>query len=311
MLNNIFEFLLEWLFSSTSLRLFIPLVIIMSLEHFCLKLVYGETSSLERLLKPNNSAKTDIVAWGFYYILVRYLPKYIAFLAVPGVVYIFMYELVKHFDIEGAFGHWMPDNIILAVIIWLVVYDFPSFLSHYLMHKLPMLWRYHKYHHAAEQMNIITGIRISLAERYLTTTVHLTIAIALLGLEDPGIPSYVLLIRTFIDLLQHSNLPWGYGVFGYILASPRFHKIHHSKCHKDFDRNYGNIFAFWDFIFKTHNRRYELDRKVADSCLLGLPNKSEAALYNRPLLSFVRDTLAYGVFESTSNSLKTKIKKEN
>ncbi|MBE1298314.1 MAG: hypothetical protein GJ680_00180 [Alteromonadaceae bacterium] len=297
---ELFETIFSWLTSDKMLKLLIPVLVILLFEHLILRYCYNKPSSIERLLNPSQSAKTDMVAWSVYYIFFRFFDKAFSYLALPGLVFIAAREAQKHYQVEGVLGDWMPENFVLAVIIWLVVYDFPHYVSHWLMHKIPVLWRYHRYHHAAEEMNIITGIRISLAERFLNSSLHLAIAIALLGLQNPGVPFFALLTRRIIDLLQHSNLPWGYGWFGYILASPRFHKIHHSRDVLDFDRNYGNIFSFWDFIFRTHNSRYESDRRSADTCLLGLPDSTEAKQYNSPFTGIFRHTFLFPVFRYLS-----------
>jgi sterol desaturase/sphingolipid hydroxylase (fatty acid hydroxylase superfamily) len=41
----------------------------------------------------------------------------------------------------------------------LIAADFGFYVSHYLLHKVPFLWEFHKVHHSAEVLNPITGFR--------------------------------------------------------------------------------------------------------------------------------------------------------
>ena len=42
--------------------------------------------------------------------------------------------------------------------------------------------------------------------------------------------------------------------FVYIIATPNFHRVHHSFPQQLTDSNYGNIFSFWDRLFGTYNK---------------------------------------------------------
>ncbi|MDC0136437.1 sterol desaturase family protein [Sulfitobacter sp.] len=51
---------------------------------------------------------------------------------------------------------------------------------------------------------------------------------------------------------RHSHIWISYGpVLEHILISPAQHQVHHSVATKHHDKNYGSIFAIWDWIFGT------------------------------------------------------------
>ena len=56
---------------------------------------------------------------------------------------------------------------------------------------------------------------------------------------------------TFYALLLHANLNWSYGRFGYILASPVFHRWHHTSEAEGLDKNFAGLFPFIDAVFGT------------------------------------------------------------
>jgi sterol desaturase/sphingolipid hydroxylase (fatty acid hydroxylase superfamily) len=69
--------------------------------------------------------------------------------------------------------------------------------------------------------------------------------------------------------LRHSHVWLSYGpLLNRVLVSPAQHQIHHSCAPRHHDKNYGEIFALWDWMFGTlyNPKGYEaLEFGVADS----------------------------------------------
>lgn len=53
-------------------------------------------------------------------------------------------------------------------VIWLVAWDFGFFIAHYLQHRVPMLWEFHKVHHSAEVLTPLTVFRMHPVDDLLT-----------------------------------------------------------------------------------------------------------------------------------------------
>lgn len=264
------------------IKTWLPLFFVIIAEHFVLTYIYKKPSSLARLCKnPNASAKTDMAVWFFYYVVLKHVKLVATFFVIPGIAAITLSHLIRWYDWTGLLGISMPENRILQVIIWLLAIDFSVYLAHIAMHKVPFLWSFHKLHHAATELNIVTGTRRSLSEYFLNTVFIFMLWTILLGFINPGVYLTVILLRRIIDLLQHSDLPWDYGIFGYVIASPRFHRLHHSRERADLDSNYGNIFSLWDSLFATVAPRYRASTQVADMCSLGLTTDEETDAMNR------------------------------
>src|SRR5205814_348924 len=70
-----------------------------------------------------------------------------------------------------------------------------------------------------------------------------------------GFPPTVLaswaLIFAFMNLLVHANLNWTFGPLRYVVASPVFHRWHHTTEREAQDKNFAGIFPFWDILFGT------------------------------------------------------------
>jgi len=236
-----------------------PVIVVLLVEHLILKYVYGKTSSIERLfIGVSDSAKSDWVMATFYYFVFKFGPikRVVSFITLPGLVYVGLGWLNKHFQWSGLFGLQLPESHAANFVLWFVLFDFARYISHFLMHKSPWLWRFHNLHHAATEFNILNGIRVSLSEYFFNKVVSIVVLLILLGVPRPESFFFVMLIYRIFDLIQHSDLPWDYGIFRYLIVSPRFHRFHHSNQPQDLDSNYGNIFSFWDYLFGTTSSRY-------------------------------------------------------
>ena len=146
----------------------------------------------------------------------------------------------------------------------LLAFDFGAYVAHYLQHRVRFLWEFHKSHHSARVLTPITVYRVHPIDDVLNTLLPTTLAgvvdgvlTALIPGAKPGITVFELNIFFFIFYLvgfnlRHSHVWLDYGrLVSRLLISPAQHQIHHSDQPKHFDRNFGYVFAFWDWIFGT------------------------------------------------------------
>jgi len=161
--------------------------------------------------------------------------------------------------------NWSPVTIVLVyTIVIIVVNDFASFFIHYLMHKIPFLWEFHKIHHSATTLNPFTQYRIHPVELIINNFRGLIIKGGITGLfmylanGKVGLVTFFgVNIFNFLFLfwganLRHSNVKLKYFNFlEYIFISPYQHQIHHSNNSKLYDTNMGSRLAVWDWLFGT------------------------------------------------------------
>ncbi|MGI9367986.1 MAG: sterol desaturase family protein, partial [Ruegeria sp.] len=50
-------------------------------------------------------------------------------------------------------GWWGVAATVTFLLVFYLVVDFIWFYVHYLQHKIPVLWQFHKVHHSAEVMH--------------------------------------------------------------------------------------------------------------------------------------------------------------
>lgn len=157
-----------------------------------------------------------------------------------------------------------PLTTALVTLAAILAFDFGLFITHYLQHKVPSLWEFHKVHHSAEVLTPITVYRMHPVDDLFGATV----AGSLIGLVH-GIFGYLtaggaeefrlfgmnVLLAVFYFAgynLRHSHvwLPLK-GRLGRLFISPAHHQIHHSDAERHYDRNFGFIFGIWDWAFGT------------------------------------------------------------
>jgi len=151
-----------------------------------------------------------------------------------------------------------------AAVILFLVEDFIRYLNHYLHHRAPVLWPFHAVHHSAEVLTPVTFLRghpvYYMIQRIFTSFIAGAVQAALLFLVIGQIEFWVLYsgvfaFQVYVFLgahIRHSHIPLRYGrIAEHILISPAQHQIHHSADPKHFDKNFGEIFALWDWMFGT------------------------------------------------------------
>lgn len=138
------------------------------------------------------------------------------------------------------------------LLIMFVIADFIQWNVHRQLHKQPILWKFHKIHHSVKEMGFAAQFRF----HFLETIVYKTVQYVPLAMIGFGIEQFfvVHMFSVFIGHLNHANVGWNYGIFGYIINNPRMHIWHHSKAlprEHPFGMNYGISLSIWDYLFRT------------------------------------------------------------
>ena len=145
-----------------------------------------------------------------------------------------------------------------------LAYELGYWFDHYLKHRVPILWEFHKVHHSATVLTPLTIFRVHPVDSIIfANIVALSTGIANGVMNYAfGITTYpyavtdtnlilVLFIHGYIHL-QHSHVWISFsGLLGRILLSPAHHQIHHSDNPIHFDKNLGSTLAIWDWLFGT------------------------------------------------------------
>jgi sterol desaturase/sphingolipid hydroxylase (fatty acid hydroxylase superfamily) len=144
----------------------------------------------------------------------------------------------------------LPSVAVLGVTC--ILASLIAYLTHVILHKVPMFWRFHAVHHDDSEVDASTTLRHHPGEILLIASIQTPIVV-LLGL-DPAALVILYTCEWLHGLFAHANirLPKRIDVaLGYILVTPAIHAIHHSANREDADSNFGAMFSGWDRLFGT------------------------------------------------------------
>lgn len=162
-------------------------------------------------------------------------------------------------DFLGLFGmknivafHVQNFSVWAQLAIMFVIADFIQWNVHRQLHLQPWLWRFHKVHHSVKEMGFAAHFRFHFMETIIYKTVQY-IPLAMIGF---GIQEFIVvhMLGVFIGHLNHANVGWDYGVFGYVFNNPKMHIWHHSKKLPEqypYGMNFGISLSLWDYLFGT------------------------------------------------------------
>lgn len=157
----------------------------------------------------------------------------------------------------GAMG-WGLFNM-LGWPIWLegllavLILDFAIWGQHLITHKIPLLWRLHRVHHADRDLDVSSAIRFHPIEIGLSMLLKIGL-VYLLGPHFIAVIVFEILLNA-TALFTHANLrlpPKADAVLRLVFVTPDMHIIHHSAKRAEHDSNYGFALSIWDRVFGTY-----------------------------------------------------------
>lgn len=150
------------------------------------------------------------------------------------------------------------SGVVFAGIVTLsvILLDMIIYWQHRLFHTVPLLWRFHKMHHADSHVDTTTGLRFHPVEIAISLGVKAA-AVALLGIPAVAIVIFEVALNGFA-LFNHANIrlsqKWDDRV-GRVLITQRLHRIHHSQAKAESNSNYGFSVSWWDRLFNSFTPR--------------------------------------------------------
>jgi sterol desaturase/sphingolipid hydroxylase (fatty acid hydroxylase superfamily) len=132
--------------------------------------------------------------------------------------------------------------------IYVVASDFMLYWAHRIFHGRT-LWRYHAIHHSAEDVDWTTAYRFHPVNLWFGT--FLVTAIMLFVGISPTVFLFVVPFDTVIAFFVHANLNWTLGPLRYVIATPIFHRWHHTSPSEGGNANFAPLFSLWDILFGT------------------------------------------------------------
>ncbi|MBZ5855864.1 sterol desaturase family protein [Flavihumibacter profundi] len=157
--------------------------------------------------------------------------------------------LLKHF----ALIH-VPDGWLTYFIAFMVL-DFAGYWTHRIAHEYNFFWNNHIIHHSSEEFNLACALRQSISS-FVQIFGILLLPAALLGVPSAVI-AIVAPLHLFAQFWYHTQHIKRMGFLEKIIVTPSHHRVHHALNPEYLDKNYSQIFIFWDKLFGTFQEELE------------------------------------------------------
>jgi sterol desaturase/sphingolipid hydroxylase (fatty acid hydroxylase superfamily) len=190
---------------------------------------------------------TDVVYWFFVPVFARVIR---IGLLIVGASVVFGIndadQLIAFYDD----GHGPLSQLPLWVqaLLFLVASDFMLYWLHRMFHG-GEFWKYHAVHHSSEELDWISAARFH-PINLIIGTISVDVVLLMAGIS-PNIMLWVGPFTTFHSAFVHANLNWTLGPFRYVLATPVFHRWHHTPLEEGGNSNFAGTFPLWDLLFGT------------------------------------------------------------
>lgn len=146
--------------------------------------------------------------------------------------------------------------------LWFFADEFAHYWVHRLAHEWPWLWKFHRTHHSAEEMNVTVVYRINVFWNFMLPQTWFAAAAIHLGIPMVFVAST--LITFGINVFTHTSYRWDLAlrrlpgmepvmnVLEKIITLPDTHHAHHGLGREAFMKgNYAVTFFFFDVLLGT------------------------------------------------------------
>lgn len=167
-------------------------------------------------------------------------------LSIAVISYGWLVEKISIFKIDSG---WQ------VYVIAFIALDFAGYWVHRIAHEYNLFWNNHIIHHSSEEFNLACALRQSIS------SIVKIFAIFLLPAALLGVPASVIAIvaplHLFAQFWYHTRHIGRMGILEKIIVTPSHHRVHHAINPEYIDKNYGQIFIFWDKWFGTYQEEME------------------------------------------------------
>lgn len=188
-----------------------------------------------------------------------------AVVAIGAAVGVAAYAAKQDWGLLNLFD--MPLWVHIAVSA--ILLDLAVYWQHVASHKIPMIWSFHKMHHADRDIDATTGIRFHPVEIVLSMAYKMVIVL-ILGPHIVGVILFEIVLNGSA-LFNHANLRlplWLDKIVRLVFVTPDMHRVHHSVIGRETNSNYGFNLSIWDRIFGSY---IDQPKEGHDDMTIGLP----------------------------------------
>ena len=171
----------------------------------------------------------------------------------------------------------------------LLLLDLEAFALHFIYHKIPWGWRFHRVHHTDLDLDATSGLRFHPLESLVTFLVRQPFIL----LAGPS-PLAVFVFDSLIVLssfLTHANIrlwPAFDRILRWFFVTPDMHRIHHSADWGESNSNFGVSLSWWDRLFMTYRSQPKVAAEKLPLGIQEFPSQSQLGLTSLLVMPFLK-----------------------
>ncbi len=221
---------------------------VLSLAFGVVERLWPSVSGQRRLRK---GVATDVAWWLFTPTIGKVFTGIVVAVSILSLAAIFGIGItVEHLrglaERDTAIGR---QPLALQLLEFLLLADLLAYWQHRAFHTFSRLWRIHAVHHSSTEVDWLSSVRVhplndALGNAFVATP------LLLLGFSTATLGAYLPFL-TLYAIVIHANVGWDYGPLRYVIASPAYHRWHHSAEREAINKNFSGLFPFVDALFGT------------------------------------------------------------
>ncbi len=224
--------------------LFIALLVL-SCIFWLLELLFAANPAQPRL-RNRLGLGTDLIYWFMTPLFARAIARFGV-----GVILVLVYRQTPT-ELQAMLASrdtlLARQGLPLQALEMVVLGDFIGYWLHRSFHGRG-LWPFHAVHHSSVHLDWLSSVRLHPVNDWLTRWVQASVLVVL-GFSPLAVAAYVPFL-SFYALLLHANVSWDFGPLRTVLASPRFHRWHHTSEAEGLNRNFAGFLPVFDILFGT------------------------------------------------------------
>jgi len=207
-----------------------------------LAIVFGVIERLWRSVPSKGVLRRERLTDVLYWFFTPWVSRTISMIAVGiAVALLALFAKPSH-------AWFVAQPVALQIVELLIAAELLGYFAHRLFHGAA-LWPFHAIHHSSTDLDWLAATRLHPFNEAGQRLIQV-LPLYLLGFSGAALAAVVPLL-TLYAIFVHANVRWDFGPLRYVIASPRFHRWHHTKAAEGKDKNFAGLFPWIDLLFGT------------------------------------------------------------
>lgn len=191
--------------------------------------------------------RVDLLYWLLTPVLTRTVTRVGVVLALVPLFALLGRPLTRESLLAGV-GPLAQSSLPAQALAIIVLGDLVGYWLHRWFHR-GWPWRVHAIHHSSEQLDWLAAARVHPLNELLGRVVQAVLLLGL-GFSPLAVAAYQPFLTLYAVFL-HANIRADFGPLRYVIATPAFHRWHHTSAAEGCDKNFAGLLPLWDLLFGT------------------------------------------------------------